>query len=138
MALAAGRLRHRITLQQPVPSRDETTGEVIEVWLAVDDVWASIEPISAREFIQSAALQAEVVARITIRYRADILPTWRIVHGTKTYKIEGILADKESGVEYLTLPVSQGVPANPASADTTIDGGSPDIEPNGVFDGGSP
>jgi SPP1 family predicted phage head-tail adaptor len=111
MALAAGRLSHRVTLQQPVQTRDETTGEVLETYADVADVWAAIEPLSAREFIQSAALQAQVVARITIRYRSDVQSTWRVVDGAKIYKIEGVLEDKESGLEYLTLPVSRGVPA---------------------------
>lgn len=111
MALAAGRLRHRVTLQQPVQTRDDTTGEVIETYADVDEVWAAIEPLSAREFIQSAALQAQVIARITIRYRGDIQSTWRVADGAKVYKIEGVLEDKESGLEYLTLPVSRGVPA---------------------------
>jgi SPP1 family predicted phage head-tail adaptor len=137
MGIAAGSLRHRVTLQQPVQSRNETTGEAIDVWVAVDEVWAAVEPLSAREFIQSAALQAEVVARITIRYRSDLLPTWRIVHGDKTYSIEGILADKESGVEYLTLPVSQGVPADPVDAVTVIGGGDFASEPDGTISGGS-
>lgn len=109
MALAAGRLRHRVTLQAPTPSRDTNTGESIDSWATVDEAWASFEPLSAREFIQSAALQAEVVARITIRARSDILPTWRIIYRGNAYKIEGVLPDKESGLEYITLPVSEGL-----------------------------
>lgn len=49
------------------------------------------------------------MARITIRYRQDIDATWRVVHGGKFYNVEGVLADKDSGLEYQTLPVSQGV-----------------------------
>jgi SPP1 family predicted phage head-tail adaptor len=51
----------------------------------------------------------KVVARITIRYRENINATMRVVHKGKAYNIEGVLPDPDSGMEYLTLPVSEGV-----------------------------
>ena len=33
----------------------------------------------------------------------------RVVHGGKVYNIHGVLPDMRSGLEYLTLPVSEGV-----------------------------
>lgn len=77
------------------------------------DVWtnipASIEPLSAREFIQSQAEQAQVTARITIRYRDGLVPTMRILHKSRIYNPTGFLEDKDSGIEYITIPVSEGV-----------------------------
>lgn len=116
MAIKAGRLRHRVRLERYADLldsngdvlQDPVSGEISREWTLVATVWAAIEPLSAREFIQSQATQAEVVARITIRYRADLEPTWRIVHGSNVYAIHGVLPDVDSGLEYLTLPVSRG------------------------------
>lgn len=120
MALASGRLRHLVRIEEYVdvldtsgePVRGEQ-GEFIKEWAEVATVWAAIEPLSAREFIQSAAMQSQVTARITIRQRDGLNAAMRLVHVVngadgKVYDIEGVLADKESGLEYLTIPVSEG------------------------------
>ena len=114
MTIEAGRLRHRISLQRKIQTQDATTGAVTETWQEVAKLWAAIEPLSAREFIQSQTMQAQIVARIVIRHREDIDATMRAVHQRpgkpdKIYNIHGVLADKDSGLEYLTLPVSAGV-----------------------------
>lgn len=106
--VAAGDLRHRVLIQQQVTTRDED-GVQTTSWVDVATVWASVEPLSAREFIQSGQTQAAVTARITIRYRAGLLPTMRLVHRGQTYNIAGLLPDKASGLEYITIPVSAGV-----------------------------
>lgn len=107
----AGRLRHRVSLQAYTEIIDPNTGAREKGWAEVAKVWASIEPLSARDFIQSAALQSQVTARITIRYREGVTADMRIVHRGKIYNITGVLADRDSGLEYLTLPVSEGTNA---------------------------
>jgi head-tail adaptor len=112
MGLAAGRLRHRIAIQEFAPIQD-SNGEVTEVWATVEgmeSVPAAIEPLSVREFLQSATEQNQSMARITIRYR--VLPAkYRVLHKSKIYNPAGALADKDSGIEYLTLVCSEGVNA---------------------------
>jgi SPP1 family predicted phage head-tail adaptor len=104
-----GKLRHRITLQSLVPTQDAATGAITSTWVDFATVWASVEPLSAREFIAASATQSKVVARIVIRYLAAVKPSMRAVHGAHSYNIEGVLADRDSGIEYLTLPVSEVV-----------------------------
>ncbi len=106
--VAAGDLRHRVLIQQQVTTRD-SDGVVQTIWQDVATVWSSVEPLSAREFIQSGQTQAAVTARITIRYRAGLLPSMRLVHRGQIYNIAGLLPDKASGLEYITIPVSAGV-----------------------------
>jgi SPP1 family predicted phage head-tail adaptor len=110
--LAAGKLRHRIILQEAVESQNADTGAMeITHWDDVAALWASIEPLSAREFIAAQAESNKVTAKIIIRYRAGINPRMRLFHEAKGvyYNIEGILADLNSGKEYMTLPVSEGL-----------------------------
>lgn len=122
MTLAAGRLRHRVlieSLENVLDSNGEVvqnpdTGEVATQWVAVAEVYAAIEPLSAREFIQSQATQSRIEARIVIRHRPDLNPSMRLVHMVngvrgKVYNPAGFLADPDSGLEYFTIPVSTGV-----------------------------
>lgn len=109
MAQAAGKLRHRAELQEQQVEQDLVTGEMLTTWVTIARPWAEIVPLSAREFIAASAEQSEARARITIRYRQDVNASMRIVHRGMAYNILGVLADPVSGLEYLTLPVSEGV-----------------------------
>lgn len=117
MAIDAGKLRHRIAIQEyQFIKQDPSTGEETRDWASIHECWAAIEPVSAREFVAAQAAQSKVTARITIRYVDGIDASMRIVHAKRgkdvIYNIEGVLADKDSGLEYLTLPCSEGVSIN--------------------------
>jgi len=107
--MRAGKLRHRVTLQSPGRTQDPATGEMIAGWTDVTTVWASIEALSAREFIAAQAAQSEITARVVMRYRPGVEATMRLKHGADVYNIHGVLPDPDSGREWMTLPVSRGV-----------------------------
>jgi SPP1 family predicted phage head-tail adaptor len=122
MSIEAGRLRHRVRIEQSVlvvdsngdAVQDPKTGETTSEWIEVATVWAAIEPISGREFIQSQAKQSQITARIVIRFREGVTAAMRLVHVRRNmadvvYNIHALLADKDSGLEYITMPVSTGV-----------------------------
>ena len=103
------KLRHRITLQSQVHTQDTTTGEDLVTWTNwLADEPAEVVPLSGREFIQSAAGQASVDCRMTIRYRAGVLPTMRVVFDSQNYAIHAVLPDP-SNARWLTLMVERGV-----------------------------
>lgn len=114
----SGRLRHRVRIERLIPVldsdgeviQDPDTGEVLRTWITLGEVWAAVEPLSGREFIQSQETQAKVEARIVFR-RQDYLVNAadRIIHGVRTYNVAATLEDKDSGLEYVTCPVSRGV-----------------------------
>jgi len=120
--IEAGKLRHRIRIEsldylldsQGDADQDPVTGEIKQHWVEIATVWAAIEPLSAREFIRSKALQSEITARITIRYRDGMDASMRIIHVRKgrpdvVYNPHGFLPDLDSGLEYMTIPVSTGL-----------------------------
>ena len=109
MALAAGKLRHKVLIQYPLTTQDPNTGAMIVEWTDVASVWASVEPLSAREFIAAGAEQSEVSGKVIMRRRDDINATMRIVYRGMVHQILGVLSDPVSGLEYMTLPVSEGV-----------------------------
>ncbi|HEJ7889809.1 TPA: phage head closure protein [Serratia liquefaciens] len=106
--MQAGKLRHRIILQKPVKVQDPTSGEMIDTWQDVSNLWAEVSPLSAREFVAAQAMQNAVTTRIKIRYRRDISVKYRILFRGNIFNIEGVLPDPDSGLEYLTLPCSEG------------------------------
>lgn len=107
--IEAGRLRHRVTIQRQTQTQNAQTGELTVAWTDVATVWAAVEPISAREFIAAQEPNAKITARVTIRYRGGIDASMRLIHRGRRYNIQGVLEDMDSGREYLTLPVSEGV-----------------------------
>lgn len=121
MSIEAGILRHRVRIEKLDFVRDThgdavqdpNTGEVLRQWAEVCTVWAAIEPLSAREFVQSQAMQSQIVARIVIRQRDGLDASMRIVHRRcgkpdSVYNPHAFLPDRESGLEYLTIPCSSG------------------------------
>lgn len=107
-----GTLRRRIRfLVNAGEIQNADTGIMGEGWQPAEPdatkqwIPAGIEPLSAREFISSAAAQARASTRITIRYQIDVTSKLRVEDDRgKLYTIEGPpLADKKSGLEYLTL-----------------------------------
>lgn len=122
MSMDAGRFIHRVRIEkldyvrdpEGEAIQDPATGEVLREWVELTTVWAAIEPLSAKEFLQSAATQAKADARIVIRQRDDVDAAMRLVHlrlnkPDVIYNPHGFLPDKESGLEYMTAPCSRGV-----------------------------
>lgn len=106
--MQAGKLRHRVTIQTKTLTQDPVSGVLVESWSDVAKVWASVEPLSVRDLIAARANQSEMTARVMIRYR-EILPTYRLVHRGQVFSLVDGLPDTGSGLEYLTIPVSEGV-----------------------------
>lgn len=109
--MQTGKLKHRLSLQEQSQTQDPTTGQLVVEWQELDKLWASIEPLSAREFISAKAVQSEISARIVIRARDGINASQRLVDERTgaIYNIEGVLRDPKSGQHWMTLPVSEGV-----------------------------
>lgn len=103
------RLRHRIEIQQPIESQDPATGAVTYVWTEYGQRWAEYVPSSVREFIAAASYQSEVKGRFVLREDPDVTPQMRVIYRGQVFAILGILPDPDSGLEYMTLPVTEGV-----------------------------
>ncbi len=89
-----GDLRQRITLQQSVKTPDGHKG-FTEQWQDLITVWASVEPLSGREYFYSHQIKAEVTHRVKMRYREDLTVKMRIKHRDRVLEIESILDKKE-------------------------------------------
>jgi SPP1 family predicted phage head-tail adaptor len=88
--IRAGELRHRVTIQDKVVTLNSYNEEVI-TWTDVDTVWAQIEDLRGREYLESRRQAAEVTTRIRIRYRSGLAPEMRAVWGDITYDIQAVV-----------------------------------------------
>lgn len=135
--LKAGDLRHRVKIQRPVSVQNPDTGELVASWGTFRDVWAKVAPLSTRQYteqIMADAIQSKIVARITIRELDGVDATMRVLHRGKVYQIQAVLPDPESGLEYLTLAVSEGL--TPEANDPAGQGVNNVMNgPNNVVDG---
>ena len=124
--MRAGELRHRITLQEKCVALNGFGEEVI-TWSAVATVWAQIETPSASEFVSQAQMGALLTHKITIRQRANIIPTMRITWGVRVFEITGVVADNlKRQIALLCRELNDGV--TPFVVATSAVGGSGAIQ----------
>lgn len=93
-----GRLCHRIELQWNSPGIRDEDGYLIPGsggWISEAILWGSIEGISGREFVASAAEQATVTWRIVVRRNAAISPSKRLLCQGQVFNIRAILPDNK-------------------------------------------
>ena len=84
-----GGLNRRIEILEYVAVKDEYGGEDGE-WKVLDRIWAKIEPISGTEYFQAQTVNAETVAKITIRYNPKINVMHRVRYQNILYEIIGV------------------------------------------------
>ena len=104
--MQAGRLRHRVTVQRATERRD-SFGQVVKTWADVATVWARVEALSGREYLEARQMQRGTLTRITMRWRGDVTAGNRVqwidpAGVAHTYDVESVLAD-DTGRRSLTL-----------------------------------
>lgn len=108
--MKAGTLSHRIELQRPEEVQDPQTGAVDLVWgKYATQRAARYYPLRVRERLAAAAVHSEQTGEFRVRYDPAITPDMRVIHRGKAYAILGVMPDPDSGLEYMTIAVSEGV-----------------------------
>lgn len=81
-----GELRHRLTFQKPSATKNGND-VIIPGWAPVCTVWGAAWDVSGREFLEAAAHQMEDITTFTIRWRAGLNTSMRIIFQGKPYEI---------------------------------------------------
>jgi SPP1 family predicted phage head-tail adaptor len=96
----AGTLRDRVTVQQPTETRN-SLGESLLSYTAFEVVWASVQGVSAREFLLAGQQQVEVSHRVKMRYLTGLTPQMRILWRGRTLEIISILEHENRSIHEL-------------------------------------
>lgn len=89
-----GQMRHRISFQRFDGQRD-AYGDPLEGeeehWHNAASVWASIKPLSGREFYAAGQSQSEVTHKVSCRYRSGLDTAMRIVFQKRIFELISII-----------------------------------------------
>lgn len=96
--MRAGWLRHRVTIQEKVVTRD-AYGEEDFTWANVRTVWASVEPMRGKEFLQATAEQVTYDTTIRMRYGITVTPENRITWNNQYYDVRSVVSILEKNKE---------------------------------------
>lgn len=96
--MRAGKLRHRVTIQQETQT-EPGDGTVSREWTPLETVWASVEPLRGRELIEAQQLSGRISHRIRLRGYDGLTRKHRISFDGRTFGIEAVLSRDERGIE---------------------------------------
>lgn len=82
-------LNRKVTLYR-LEITNTPTGGQSEQWIKVADLWAKIKNTSGSELLRADALGSTSFSDFTIRYRANINETMKLVYRNKDYQIRHI------------------------------------------------
>lgn len=77
--MRAGRMRHKVILQQPAISRESSYGDPSETWTTVTSAWAEVEPLSGSELFRARQVQSDVTHRVSMRHRHGVAARMRFL-----------------------------------------------------------
>ncbi|MBF9263932.1 phage head closure protein [Paracidovorax cattleyae] len=85
----------RISIQRRGEASDSwgTTVPGPENWVEVGKAWASIEMLSGLAALKADAHTSTVKASIRVRWRTDLAPGMRVLHGSTIYDVQAALPD---------------------------------------------
>lgn len=106
--IAAGKLRHLVTLQKKSVSGKDVMGGQLYTWADVATERASVRPASAREVQAADQRQGETLVEIELRYRADVVQEWRVLWQGRPYDIRSVL-DVDGRGRHLKLLAAVGL-----------------------------
>lgn len=108
MVMRAGRLRHRITIQQPGTTQDSYGEEnAAGTWTTFATRWAAVEPLQGREYFAAQQHLARVTTRFILRKINGVTPKMRILFDGRIYDIDAVMDFDERGIEVQLMAVER-------------------------------
>lgn len=106
----AGDLNRRIRFEARAAVTDER-GQAAGSWAPVARAWAKMTAPSARDIAGAGQMQAVLDCRFVVRYREDVLPTWRVVLEStgEVFDIVGRPMPLDGGRQWLAINCCSGV-----------------------------
>jgi SPP1 family predicted phage head-tail adaptor len=83
-------MRERVTIQAPT-ERQNQFGEATVTWSDVATVWASVQGLSAREYLAAQQVGSIITHKIRIRFFAGLTHSYRIIWRGRIMEIASVL-----------------------------------------------
>ncbi len=103
-----GRLRHRVIVEALTETQDDA-GQMVKSFSTTKTVWASIEPLVGREFLEARASNAEMTHRIRMRHFDGLTNKHRLSEtvgeSTRYFNITSVQDVAERGEEHVCMCV---------------------------------
>ena len=95
--MRAGKLRHRITIQQASETRD-SHGGVTRTWITQANRWGQVMPLRGQEMLMAQQMDSRITHRIKLRYYFKADATFRILHKGRVLNIVSVLNPSERNI----------------------------------------
>lgn len=73
------------------------TGQVTGAWVETAKWWASINPVSGREYFNASGERAEITHKIDGRFGPAVAPKDRIVFRDRVFDVKSVINREERG-----------------------------------------
>lgn len=90
MAIAAGKLNKRVSLQTASLAADSYGAASTETWATTATLWANVEELTGSEGYEAQQTASSLSHRVTIRYRT-VTPQQRLLYGSRALRINAVL-----------------------------------------------
>lgn len=101
--MRAGKLRHRITIKQRTLAAADAYGYQEPSLSAFATLWASVEPISGREFDFAKSFAASVSHKMTMRHYPGITSLMLVSFKSRAFAINAVLNPEERNRETVLM-----------------------------------
>ena len=100
--MQSGRLRHRITIQQPTAGAADEYGAQIDTWSDWGRAWAEVHDLFGDEAVRAAQVTPEATVRVTMRYNAELDEAMRIsFDGRLLYPVSLVPDDRKTTLTWM-------------------------------------
>ena len=96
--MIAGRLRHRVVLQDLVIIQSNS-GAAVETWVDRGTISAEIRPLKGEEYFSAQQVNSRVTHRILTRYYQNVNSINRLLFGTRVFKVVSVINPDERCTE---------------------------------------
>lgn len=93
--MRSGNIKHLITFQSYSETANEY-GEEIKEFIDFETTYASIVPLSGKEYFNSETVNAQISHKIECRYISGVLPSMRVKYGERVFNIESVINIREA------------------------------------------
>ena len=83
-------LNHLVTVERRGNAQDEA-GQARESWYSQGQAWASIRPISGREFFAASGERAEITHSMILRHGTPLQPRDRITYNGRVFDVISVM-----------------------------------------------